>query len=66
MRTESIHPDPMVAAQVERFARLAETPGWKEYAWHQANAEAREHPAVFGDVPKLLEAEMKRRKEGKA
>jgi hypothetical protein len=45
---------------LEWYAHLARQPGWKSYVWHRVNEMAREHPAVFGDLPALLLEEMKR------
>lgn len=47
--------DPELAAALEWYAKLAETPGWRGQAWHSANTLAREHPSVFGRLLDLLE-----------
>lgn len=46
---------------LEWYAHLARQPGWKSYVWHRVNEMAREHPAVFGDLPALLLEEVKRK-----
>jgi hypothetical protein len=43
-----------LASALAWYTQLAGTPGWREYAWRRVNDMARDYPAVFGDLPRLL------------
>ena len=42
------------------YVHLAQEPGWKAQAWHSAQALARDYPAVYGELPKLLTEAMQK------
>jgi hypothetical protein len=48
---------------LSHYIAMAELPWAKAHAWHQVNEFAKEYPALFGDLPDLLKAEMQKRKE---
>jgi hypothetical protein len=46
------------------YVQLAAHPGWKGYVWHRVNELAREHPALFADLPDQLTARMPPKSSG--
>jgi hypothetical protein len=47
-----------LAAAVAWYCALAVTPGWKAYTRHRVAQMAEEFPAVFGELPALVRAQL--------
>lgn len=56
----------LLAETLDWYIRLAQEPGWKGQAWNSACALAKEHPSIYGELPRLLTDAMERKaiKEG--
>jgi hypothetical protein len=45
---------------VEWYVHLAKQPGWKFYVWERVQQMAADYPALYGELPQRLTAEMKK------
>ena len=43
-----------IAETVERFVKLGQIPGARDYAWHKVKEMAAQAPELYADLPELV------------
>jgi len=46
---------------LDHYTELASNPGWRDYAWKQVQAMAKENPAMYWDLPEKLKDAMQKK-----
>ncbi len=46
---------------LDHYIELAANPAWKDYAWRQVQAMAKENPSMYWDLPEKVKDAMQKR-----